>query len=141
MGPGWFLPCRRSVVLKWRCSAPSAQQIRIMNQRVTCIRPQVKPSPRVIVPAYQQTKHSMVRQGGRLCISQIPIVECVSGSVPKSMVTRPVAYTCLPTNRERVSKLYQEKVRSGEVLPELRNMEKTFEAEMEVPLACGHPAY
>merc|ERR1712240_745863 len=71
------------------CSAPSAQQIRIKNQRVTCIRPQVKPSPRVIVPAYQQTRHSLIRQGGRLCISQIPIVECVRGSVPKSTVTRP----------------------------------------------------
>merc|ERR1712098_915668 len=49
-------------------------------------------------------------------------------------------FTCLPSNRERVIRLYAEKVKRGEILPELRNMEKSFSTEMEVPVSCSSPA-
>merc|ERR1711911_549840 len=68
----------------------------------------------------KQTKHSVVRQGDRLCISQIPIVECGSGCSPRSEIVKEVTFTCLPANRERVNKLYAQKVKRGEILPELR---------------------
>merc|ERR1719167_984940 len=84
----------------------------------------------------QVTKHSMIRQAGKLCISQIPIVECGSGCASRSTIARSVPFTCLPSNRERISKLYTEKVVRGEILPELRNMEKTFAAKMTVPVSC-----
>jgi len=84
-----------------------------------------------------QRKHSMIRQGDQLCISQIPIVECGSGCSPKSLVEKTVSFACLPVNRERVIRLYQEKVNRGELLPELRNMEKTFTSRMEIPIVCN----
>merc|ERR1711962_1158973 len=76
----------------------------------------------------------------KLCISQIPIVECGSGCASRSTITRSVPFTCLPSNREHVSKLYTEKVIRGEILPELRNMEKTFSSKMQVPVSCAHPS-
>merc|ERR1719383_1429053 len=88
-----------------------------------------------------QRKHSMIRQDNQVCISQIPIVECGSGCGPKSLVEKNVPFTCLPANRERVIKLYVEKVRRGELLPELRNMEKSFSSKMVVPVTCAHPGF
>jgi len=88
-----------------------------------------------------QRKHSMIRQDNQVCISQIPIVECGSGCGPKSLVEKNVPFTCLPANRERVIKLYIEKVRRGELLPELRNMEKSFSSKMVVPVTCAHPGF
>jgi len=86
-----------------------------------------------------QMKHSMIRQTGRLCISQIPIVQCGGGCAPKSVVKKAVPYTCIPADRKRVVQLYEEKVRRGDILPELRNMEKSFTSEMNVPVSCAHP--
>merc|ERR1712234_48391 len=48
-------------------------------------------------------------------------------------VTKPVPSTCLPATRERVIRLYEEKVRRGDILPELRNMQKSFTTKMYVP--------
>jgi hypothetical protein len=84
-------------------------------------------------------RHSVVRQGDRLCISQIPVVECGSGCVPHSVSTKTIGFSCLPSNRDRVNRLYEDKVRRGELLPELKTMDKDFSAEMEVPVSCSHP--
>jgi len=86
-----------------------------------------------------QQRHSVVRQGDRLCISQIPVVECGSGCVPHGLATKTIGFSCLPANRDRVNRLYEDKVRRGEQLPELKTMDKDFSAEMEVPVSCTHP--
>jgi hypothetical protein len=86
-----------------------------------------------------QQRHSVVRQGDRLCISQIPVLECGSGCVPQNIATKAIGFSCLPANRDRVNRLYEDKVRRGEQLPELKTMDKDFSAEMEVPVACTHP--
>jgi hypothetical protein len=86
-----------------------------------------------------QERHSVIRQGDRLCISQIPVVECSSGCVPQGLATKTVGFSCLPPNRDRVNRLYEDKVRRGEQLPELKTMDKDFSAEMEIPVSCTHP--
>merc|ERR1712042_96787 len=83
--------------------------------------------------------HSTIWQGPSFCISQIPVLQCGIGCSPRSMVTKPVPFTCLPATRERVIRLYEEKVRRGDILPELRNMQKSFTTKMYVPVTCTHP--
>merc|ERR1711872_2059 len=83
--------------------------------------------------------HSTVWQGPSFCISQIPVLQCGIGCSPRSMVTKPVPFTCLPATRERVIRLYEEKVRRGDILPELRSMQKSFTTKMFVPVSCTHP--
>merc|ERR1712203_730795 len=80
-----------------------------------------------------------IKIDGTSSVSQIPVMQCGGGCAPRSMVTKPVPYTCLPSSRERVIKLYEEKVRRGDILPELRNMEKTFTSKMYLPVTCTHP--
>jgi len=83
--------------------------------------------------------HSTIWQGPSFCISQIPVLQCGTGCSPRSMVTKPVPFTCLPATRERVIRLYEEKVRRGDILPELRSMQKSFTTKMFVPVSCTHP--
>ena len=86
-----------------------------------------------------QMKHALVKQGKTICISQVPVVECGNGCEARSNIEKVVPFTCLPANRPRVAKLYEEKVRRGEILPELRNMDNAFRSEMKVPSSCAHP--
>jgi len=86
-----------------------------------------------------EMKHSTIWQGPSFCISQVPVLQCGTGCSPRSMVTKPVPFTCLPSTRERVIRLYEEKVRRGDILPELRNMQKSFTTKMYVPVSCTHP--
>merc|ERR1711917_109659 len=127
------------------CSPLSAELKKIVSQKVICAENVKKisytPIAASILEKCQVTKHSMIRQAGKLCISQIPIVECGSGCASRSPIIRSVPFTCLPSNRERVSKLYTEKVVRGEILPELRNMEKTFSAKITVPVSCTNPTF
>jgi len=86
-----------------------------------------------------EMKHSTIWQGPSFCISQVPVLQCGTGCSPRSMITKPVPFTCLPSTRERVIRLYEEKVRRGDILPELRNMQKSFTTKMYVPVSCTHP--
>merc|ERR1712035_99936 len=126
------------------CSQLNQQQQQIKQQQATCAKPRIEKAPISNVLLRQsrecsQMKHSMIRQTGKLCISQIPLVQCGSGCAPKSTIKKNVPFTCIPTNRKRVIELYEEKVRRGDILPELRNMEKSFSSEMNVPVSCTHP--
>merc|ERR1712033_160585 len=84
-------------------------------------------------------KHSIVKQGKSVCISQIPIIECGGGCAPRTNIEKSVPFTCLPENRPQVVKMYEDKVKRGEILPELRSMDSSFSAKMKVPVSCAHP--
>ena len=86
-----------------------------------------------------QMRHALIQQGNTICISQVPVVQCGNGCDARTSLEKVVPFTCLPTNRPRVIRLYEEKVRRGELLPELRNMENTFKSEMEIPTSCALP--
>merc|ERR1719374_538083 len=128
----------RSVVqgeLKGLCGSTNGDQ----REKPEIIKVQVSQLLKKKSGQCSQMKHSMIRQTGRLCISQIPIVQCGGGCAPKSVVEKAVPFTCIPAERKRVVQLYEEKVRRGDILPELRNMEKSFTSEMNVPVSCAHP--
>merc|ERR1711922_71932 len=72
----------------------------------------------------------------RASVSLIPLVECGSGCAPRTNIEKSIPFTCLPENRPQVTKMYQDKVKRGEVLPELRSMDTSFSAKMEVPVSC-----
>ena len=50
------------------------------------------------------------------------------------MVSKAVPFTCLPQGR--TAELYVEKAKQGQALPELRNLETTFETNVEQPKRC-----
>jgi len=114
------------------------QQLRSAH-KPTMVKTKVSQIIKSKLESCSQMRHSTVWQGTSFCISQIPVMQCGGGCAPRSMVTKPVPYTCLPSSRERVIKLYEEKVRRGDILPELRNMEKTFTSKMYLPVTCTHP--
>ena len=50
------------------------------------------------------------------------------------MVAKQVEFTCLPQGR--VAELYVQKANNGQELPELRNLDTSFEAKVEQPKRC-----
>jgi hypothetical protein len=50
------------------------------------------------------------------------------------MVAKTVEFTCL--SQGRVAELYVQKANNGQELPELRNLETTFESKVEQPKRC-----
>merc|ERR1712083_601860 len=126
------------------CPSLTQQQQIYQEQLRSAIEPRVE---RVKVTQFLKSKlekcsqmmHSTIWQGPSFCISQIPVLQCGTGCSPRSTVTKPVPFTCLPATRERVIRLYEEKVRRGDILLELRNMQKSFTTKMYVPVTCTHP--
>jgi len=126
-----------------QCSELTQQQQKIKAQAANSINKQVEKSPvsnilRGNLEKCSQMKHLIIRQSDKVCFSQLPIVECGSGCSPRSTVEKQIAFSCLPADR-RVTRHYEERARQGEVLPELRNMEKTFSSKIEIPTGCAHP--
>lgn len=124
------------------CSPISAQKEQLAQKQAICQKSQAEKIPianYLKLEKCSQMKHSLVRHADRLCISQIQIVQCGGVCSPRSMIRRSVPFTCLPANRDRVSQLYIEKVKRGDILPELKNMEQSFSAEMQVPASCSQP--
>ena len=50
------------------------------------------------------------------------------------MVNKNVAFTCLPEGR--TAEIYIQKANNGQDLPELRNLETSFESKVEQPKRC-----
>ena len=50
------------------------------------------------------------------------------------MVSKNVAFTCLPQGR--TAEIYVQKANNGQDLPELRNLETSFESKVEQPKRC-----
>jgi len=80
-------------------------------------------------------KHSTVYQGEKLCISQVPVVQCVTGSTPMAVTIKTVKFVCLPEGR--VSKLYAERIEAGESPQELKHQPVAFETKIAQPISCG----
>merc|ERR1712121_590010 len=119
------------------CASLNSQQQVFKQQRIDCDQQKSIKNPILKIVEQKlnkctQMKHAMIKQ--------TPIVECGSGCSAKSVVRKSVPFTCIPSDRRRVINLYEEKVMRGDILPELRNMEKSFTADMHVPVTCSHPA-
>merc|ERR1711874_328950 len=66
-------------------------------------------------------KHSTIEKNGKMCISQVPVSSCMSGMVAESHIQKMINFTCLSTSN-KVTKLYMDKVKRGDILPELSTM-------------------
>merc|ERR1712088_1064483 len=85
--------------------------------------------------SYSMKKHSYIYKEDKICISQEPVVQCTSGSIPQSMKKKMIKYVCLPEGR--ISKLYSERIERGESPQELKHQPIAFQAQMDVPVKCG----
>merc|ERR1739845_305920 len=74
------------------------QQLRSAH-KPTMVKTKVSQIIKSKLESCSQMRHSTVWQGTSFCISQIPVIHCGGGCAPRSMVTKPVPYTCLPSSR------------------------------------------
>merc|ERR1712088_397598 len=82
--------------------------------------------------------HEIVDKHSRneLCFSRIPILECGPSCHPVDMREKRVSFTCM-SNSDRRTMHIAEKIRRGEVLPELKNLPESFSVERSVPLSAS----
>merc|ERR1712223_628246 len=69
------------------------------------------------------------------CFSRIPLLECGSKCHSVGMREKHVSYTCMPKSDRRTMHIL-EKIRSGMILPELKNLPESFSIERPVPVEC-----
>merc|ERR1711887_397030 len=123
------------------CELSQEQQELINSEEVKCIKYKTEKTPvSSLYKSIQQSnhaikKHSVIYQGGKLCVSQEPVVQCIIGSSPKAVTHKNIKFVCLPEGR--VSKLYAERIEQGESPQELRQQPVSFETKMAQPISCG----
>merc|ERR1719470_811797 len=124
-----------------QCSLSQEQQQLIQSEEEQCTKYKIKKTPvsslfkSMKQSSYSVKKHSAIYQGEKICISQKPVVQCVSGSTPKAVTNKIVKFVCLPEGR--ISKLYAERSERGESPQELRQQPVAFETKMAQPISCG----
>merc|ERR1712115_578963 len=82
----------------------------------------------------KKTHVSSIYKEYKICISQDPVVQCSSGSIPQSMKKKMMKFVCLPEGR--ISKLYSERIERGESPQELKHQPIAFQAQMDVAVNC-----
>merc|ERR1719232_1624147 len=69
------------------------------------------------------------------CFSRIPLLECGRKCHSVGMREKHVSYTCMPKSDRRTMHIL-EKICSGMILPELKNLPESFSIERPVPVEC-----
>merc|ERR1719373_1435211 len=69
------------------------------------------------------------------CFSRIPLLECGSECHSAGMREKRVSYTCMSKSDRRTMHIL-EKIRSGMILPELKNLPESFSIERNMPVEC-----
>ena len=125
-----------------QCSPlPQQTQLKIQEEEQKCTKYETKKTEVSSVyssgqkDSYAIKKHSYIYQEDKICISQDPVVQCSSNSIPQSMKKKMIKYVCLP--KGRISKLYSERIERGESPQELKHQPISFQAQMDVPVKCG----
>merc|ERR1712137_262370 len=90
--------------------------------------------PRSRVSLIELHDSRSIYKDDKICISQIPLVQCSINSMPREMRKKTVNFVCLPEGR--VAKLYAERIERGEILQELKHQPVAFKAEMDQPVSC-----
>jgi len=81
-------------------------------------------------------KHATLEKNGQMCISQAPVSTCMPGYASQSSIQKLMNFTCLSSSN-KVTKLYLEKVREGQILSELSTMDVTYTLPIEMPVYCS----
>jgi len=80
-------------------------------------------------------KHAIMRRAGEICFSKDQVAECAANAVARAIEPRDVEFVCRPL-RDREAKDWVRMAREGKVIPQLRGLEKTFQARVELPRNC-----
>jgi len=125
-----------------QCSLTSEQQQMIQAEESKCAKFEMIRTPLAPLVNFQASysimKHSYIYQDGKICISQLPLVQCTQGNSPSTITIKSVKFVCLPEGR--LSKLYAERIERGESPQELLHQPVAFEAKMSQPISCGPKA-
>jgi hypothetical protein len=68
------------------------------------------------------------------CFSRIPILECGYNCHPVGVREKTVSFTCM--HKDRKAEHIAEKIRQGQVLPELKNLPTSYSVERSIPVDC-----
>lgn len=81
-------------------------------------------------------KHIVLQRSSDVCISKRPVTECRSACVVPNgqMVFKNTPFVCL--QHSRVADLYVKKAADGKEIPELKNLQTSFESKIEQPKKC-----
>ncbi len=84
-----------------------------------------------------QHQHEIIEKASKVCFSIRPVPNCSPRCKPQSgeVAKKTIDFACLD-RKDRIVKLYIEKVRSNKVVPELENLTKSFSVEMVLPKFC-----
>jgi len=124
-----------------QCSALSQSKMDLMTaEEASCV--QYKSQQQSMSMAQPQMslgsvmKHSTIEKNGKMCISQVPVSSCMSGMVAESHIQKMINFTCLSTSN-KVTKLYMDKVKRGDILPELSTMDVHHTLQIQMPVYCS----
>merc|ERR1719356_843752 len=83
-------------------------------------------------------RHLSIQRGVKMCFSKVPITQCGPSckSQDSKMTEKTVEFTCMPAGRQ--ADLYLKKVNQGKLIPEFKNLEASFSAQMPQPSHCVH---
>jgi len=124
-------------------SVPSHLMSELKKETEMCSKVMVQPTK--VAKAYKAAtgrctilKHLTMMQPGKMCISKVPVTQCGPSckSQESQMTEKSVEFTCMP--RGRMAEHYMAKVQKGESIPELKDMEVSFETVMRQPSHCVH---
>lgn len=62
------------------------------------------------------------------------MVSCSAACKPSERTRKRVDFVCMP--KGRLAERYAEKIRRGEILPEVQRMNKTFNTQLRLPRSC-----
>jgi len=123
-----------------QCSALPKEQIDLMAvEEAECAKTKIpirQPSMQTEIGCHM--KHYTIRDAqNHLCISKRPYSSCLDSFSPKSSSQLMMQYTCLIHPSNKVVKHYEQKVRSGAILPELVLMDTHMSIPTSVPQYCS----
>ncbi len=78
--------------------------------------------------------HQIIERSSTICFSRRPMTECGQGCRSTQQVQKTASFTCLP--KGRTAERYAQKVRQGQVLPELQRLPEAFSVKVEMPQRC-----
>jgi len=80
-------------------------------------------------------RHELVDVVDKFCFSKIPLLECGPACPSVGRRDKRISFTCM-SKSSRTAQHIADKVRRGEVVPELKNLPTTYSMVMYMPVEC-----
>jgi hypothetical protein len=85
-------------------------------------------------------KHKLIDNEDKICVSLQRIPQCQVNTQPENKVQKRVSFHCIDRNDRRVS-LFEDRIQSGERIPEIERLTPSFTRLVVVPLKCTKSFY